>query len=280
MQLSTGIKNFWMSVIIYLVVGCCLFLYFVGSNGWKLTNLLNLPDLIGLIIVVAVAIFPLLWFLSHLKSQLVKVLPDEVQFKKVSYIDYPWLDLASLSAQTHTLESLGFIQLVDQDVPSTLGFARRFAHPQKYCFAEIGQMFQVTGEILTQHFSIFSALEEDWILAEINREVNHADAISYIWRHPKQIRRYHPNIKLDEIFQAHLEFRQQILTDLKINSLTDTSWSYLQKLEEEGVIFRKQTMRGKNILISMLETTLFEMNPQSEWLGDYPKEAAKRRIQI
>ncbi|HIK07073.1 MAG TPA: hypothetical protein IGS40_20675 [Trichormus sp. M33_DOE_039] len=277
MQLSAGIKNFWISVISYLLVGFCLFLYLVASNGWKLTNLLSLPGFIGLIVVVAVAIFPLLWFLSHLKSQLIKVLPDDVQFNKVVPTDYPWLDLATLSEQTTTLESLGFIQLIDHDIPSALGFSRSLAHPQQYCFAEIGQLFQVTGGIITHHLCIFSILEQDWALAEINKAVSNVDAISYIWRHPKQIRRYHSNMKLDELFQSHLKFRQQILTDLNINLSTDTSWSFFQRIEEQAAIFRKQTMRRKNILLSMLETTLFEMNPKSEWLGDYPKEAAKRR---
>ncbi|MDM9381872.1 hypothetical protein QUB80_14300 [Chlorogloeopsis sp. ULAP01] len=36
-------------------------------------------------------------------------------------------------------------------------------------------------------------------------------------------------------------------------------------------------MRRKPLLLSILEATLFELNPKSEWLGDYPKEAAKRR---
>ncbi len=40
---------------------------------------------------------------------------------------------------------------------------------------------------------------------------------------------------------------------------------------------RKQTFRRKSLLLAMLEATLFEINPKSEWLGDYPKVAAKRR---
>jgi hypothetical protein len=40
---------------------------------------------------------------------------------------------------------------------------------------------------------------------------------------------------------------------------------------------RKQTLKRKNLLLAMLEATLFERNPKSQWLGDYPQEAAKKR---
>ena len=77
--------------------------------------------------------------------------------------------------------------------------------------------------------------------------------------------------------QSHLRFRQQMLTDLGITVSTDVSWDAYGTLEQQATIFRKQTFRQKNLLLAMLEATLFEINPKSEWLGDYPKVAAKRR---
>ncbi|AUT00773.1 hypothetical protein CLI64_10395 [Nostoc sp. CENA543] len=275
MQLSAGIKNFWNSVVFNLLSGLVLCLCVLAINGWKWRNLFDLPDFVGLVILVAVAISPLLWFLSHLKSQLLRPLVDHVQFNKVSPKDYPWLDVASLTEETAILESLGFVHLIDHDVPLALGFSRCFAHPQKYCFAEIGQIFQVTGSVITRHFSLFSVLERDWILAEINREINNLDGISYIWRHPQHIRRYHPHLKLPVLFQEHLKFREQICHDLNIYSCRDVSVAFLEKIEQDAAKFRRQTMRRRNLLLSMIETTLFEINPQSEWLGNYPKAAAK-----
>jgi hypothetical protein len=278
MQLSVGIQKFWLAVASCLLLGLGLFLYLLAGNGWKLTNLLSLPDLIGFTLVVAMVIFPLLWFLSNLKSQLLQTLPDDVQFQEVVLTNYPQLDVVSLAHHTTILESLGFIHLIDHDVKPGIGFARCFGHPQHYCFAEVGQLFQDTGEVILQQFVLFSVLQQDWIVAEINRQVNSGDGIAYIWRHPQVIRRYHPDISLDELFESHLQFRQQILTDLGVNLSTDVSWSVFEKQEQQATIFRKQVMRRKNLLLAMLEATLFELSPKLEWLGDYPKEAAKKRV--
>ncbi|QSJ19987.1 hypothetical protein JYQ62_15500 [Nostoc sp. UHCC 0702] len=74
-----------------------------------------------------------------------------------------------------------------------------------------------------------------------------------------------------------MNFRQQILTNLGITVATDVSWQTYKNLERQATISRKQSFRHKNLLLAMLEATLFEMHPKSEWLGDYPKEAVKRR---
>lgn len=276
MKLSRGLEKFWVAVGSYLLLDLILFFYVLAAHNWKFPNLLSLPDLIAFIIVISLGFFPFLWFLFNLKSQILQALPDQWQFKVAVLADYPQLDLAWLQQQTNTLESLGFVQLMDCKVEPGNGFARCFAHPQQYCFSQIGQIFKDTGEIIAEHCTIFSLLEQDWAVAEINREVNSHDAIAYIWRHPKQIRTYHANINLDELLQAHLRLRQQILVDLSITVLTDVSWFALRNLEQQATILRKQTIRRKNLLLTMLEATLFEMNPKSQWLGDYPKEAARR----
>jgi hypothetical protein len=182
----------------------------------------------------------------------------------------------TLLIQTSTLESLGFVQLMDWKAEPGNGFVRCFAHPQQYCFAEIGQLFNETGEAIAQHSTIFSLLEQDWVIGEINREVCSGDGISYIWRHPKEIRTYSPNLNLDELLETHLRLRQKILVDLGISLLTDVSWSAFCNLEKQSTLRRKQTLKRKNLLLAMLEATLFERNPKSQWLGDYPQEAAKK----
>jgi len=276
MQLSEGIQKFWMTIASYILLGLSLFLYLLAGNGWKLTNMLSLPDLMGFTLVVAIALFPLLWYLSNLKSQIIQSMPDDVQFQEIAPTNYPQLDVVSLAYHTTILESLGFIHLIDHDVKPGIGFARCFAHPEHYCFAEIGQLFKETGEIIAQQFVFFSVLQQDWVLAEINRAINSGDGITYIWRHPQQIRRYHPNIDVDELFQSHLQFRQKILADLGINLSTDVSWNAFKEQEQQATLFRKQVMRRKNLLLAMLEATLFEISPKSEWLGNYPKLAAKK----
>ncbi|MFN6567431.1 hypothetical protein [Dendronalium sp. ChiSLP03b] len=278
MKLSKGIQTFWVAVSNYILLGITLFLYLLAGNGWKLTNLLNLPDMIGFTIVIALVIFPLLWFLSNLKLQLLQATPNEWQFKVAVLADYPQLDLGWLQQKTTTLESLGFVQLMDYQVDPGAGFARCFAHPQQYCFAEIGQIFQKNGEVIAINCCVFSILQQDWVVAVINREVNQNDGIPYMCRNSKHVRTYDPNSNLDELLQTHLRFRQQILTNLGITVSTDVSWSAYSNLERQATISRKQSLRRKNLLLSILEATLFEINPKSEWLGDYLKEAAKRRL--
>ena len=149
MKLSKGIQTFWVALGSHILLSLSLFLYFLAGNDWRLTNLLSLPDLTGFTLVVALVIFPLLWFLS--------------------------------------------------------------------------------------------------------------------------------NVNLNQLLQNHLNFRQQILTNLCITVAIDVSWQTYKNLERQATIFRKQSFRHKNLLLAMLEATLFEMHPKSEWLGDYPKEAVKRR---
>ncbi|MDM9381873.1 hypothetical protein QUB80_14305 [Chlorogloeopsis sp. ULAP01] len=142
--------------------------------------------------------------------------------------DYPLLNVSWLGNQTSTLESLGFVQLMDYKVEPGTGFARCFAHPQHYCFAEIGQIFGANGEAIVEHCTVFSIVEQDWVVGAINREVNQNDGIAYIWRHPKKVGTYYQNVSFDEFFQAHLRFRQQILDDLGITVSTDVSWLLLE----------------------------------------------------
>lgn len=277
MQLSAGIQNFWMAIASCILFGISLFFYLLAGNNWHLTNMLSLPDLMGFTLVVALVIFPLLWYLTNIKSQLLRAMPDEWRVKIAVLTDYPQLDLIWLYQQTSILESLGFTQISDHDIEPGNNFSRCFVHPEYYCFAEIRQIFKATGEVVAQNFALFSILQADWVIAEINREVNSGDSIAYIWQHPQHIRRYHSNLEVDKLLQSHLQFRQKIMDDLGINLSTDISWNAFKKQEQQAIIYRKQAIRQKKLLLAMLEATLFELNPKSEWLGAYSK-AAKFRV--
>ena len=119
---------------------------------------------------------------------------------------------------------------------------------------------------------IASNLAEGWQLATVNREASIKDGISYgFWRNPKSLRTHHPEISLAELLEKHLEFRQRMIMDLGITVLTDISWENYVQIQREGVIYRKRSLRGKILLLAMIEVTQFELNPKSEWLGDYGK---------
>lgn len=278
MQLSTEIQKFWIALANYLVLGLMLCLYLLAGNGWKLTNLLSLPDLMGLTIVIALVLFPLLWFLGNIKTQMLQALPDESRFKAAEITEYPQLDLFWLQEETKDLEALGFVQLMDYKVEPGNGFARTFAHPQHHCFAEIGQLFTDAKDKPEKYSYIYSSLTQDWDLTTINRQVHRLDATAYIGQHPKAVRKYHLEVYIDELLAQHLSLRKQMLNDLGISVVTDISWSGYRKLGQQATISRKTTMRRKKLLLAMLEATLFEIKPKSEWLGDYAKVAVTRRV--
>lgn len=267
MKFNKGIQNFWFQIGNFLLLSTVTILISFWWDGWHVAS--------------TIAFFLFLcfiWLLFDTKSKMLGSMPDEYQFQPAVLEDFPLLDFASLRQQTTSLESLGFVQLRDYKTGASPGFARCFAHPQQYCFAEIGEVFSPTGESVVRHSVIFSLLEQDWELGHINRELNAIDAICYIWRGTKSVRICKPHNNFGELLQAHLEFRQRMINDLRITVSTDVSWDQFLEREKKSTIVRKQAMKRKNILLAMVEATLFQMNPKSEWLGDYPKMVQKRRV--
>ncbi|HEY9597309.1 MAG TPA: hypothetical protein V6D33_06525, partial [Cyanophyceae cyanobacterium] len=266
MKFNQGIRNFWFQVANFWVSSAVTILLAFWWYGWNLAT--------------TIAFFLFLcfiWLLIDTKSRLLKALPGEYQFQPAVLEDFPLLNFTWLQQQTTSLESLGFVHLRDYKLGASPSFGRCFAHPQQYCFAEIGQVFKPTGEVVVMQSGIFSQLEQDWALDNINRELNSYDAIAYIWRGNKSVRIYKHHNNLGELLQAHLEFRQRMINDLSITVCTDISWDNFVELGKQSAAVRRQTMRRKNILLAMVEATLFQMNPKTEWLGDYPKMADKRR---
>ena len=265
MKLSKGTQNFWSQLSNYIFCSIIIILAAFYLFSSKVA------------IVLAFSLFvSLIWVLSQIKSKLLSVLPDEFQYQSAILADAPLLNVTWLQQQTSALESLGFVQLIDYKVENP-GLARCFAHPQHYCYAEVNEAFQATGEFFSRQTGIASNLDGDWHLASINREADFKDSIAYgFWRNPKTIGTYYPELSLEELFEKHLRFRQQMIADLGITVLTDVSWENYVKIEQEKMIYRKRSLKSKNLLWAMMEVTLFELNPKSEWLGDYAKFATKK----
>ena len=267
MTLSTGTQNFWSQQKNYLLSSgitiVVAFWYFGAKIGIIITFFLFLCYL---------------WLLSDTKFKLLMGLPDEFQYESAILRDYPLLNFTWLQQQTNELESLGFVQLIDYKVGENPCFGRCFSHPQHYCYAEVSELFQATGESFSRQASIASHLDEGWELDTINREVSNVkDSFSYgFWRNPKAVRLYSPNPSLEELLQKHLEFRQRMVVDLGITVLTDVSWANYVNIEQEAAIYRKRSLQRKILLLAMVEVTQFELNPKSEWLGDYAKFARQR----
>lgn len=262
MKLSNGTENFWSQIRNYLLSSGLTIIVAFSSYGPRVGNIITF-----------FLFLCFLWLLSDTKSKLLRGLPDEFQYEVANLNDFPLLNFNWLQQQSSELEALGFVRLIDYKlVGGTPGFSRCFSHPESYCYAEVFEVFQATGESFARQTVIGSNLDEGWYLATINREANIKDGISYgFWRNPKSVCTHYPEMSLAELLEKHLTFRQRMIMDLGITVLTDVSWENYVQLQQEWVIYRKRSLRGKIILLAMIEVTQFELNPKSEWLGDYAK---------
>jgi hypothetical protein len=263
-KLTEGTQNFWLQIRNYLLSSSLTIVIAFLALGWE----------VGSTITFFLALC-FLWLLSDTKEKILRTLPDRFDYRPANLQDYPLLSFTWLEQQTQELESLGFVQLIDYTTGANPAFARCFAHPKHYCYAEVCQVFKANGESFSRQAVIVSAWEQRWELANINREVNITDSIAYgFWRNGKKIRIYHAISSLDNLLQNHLNWRQRMQTDLGIALLRDISWENYVRLEEDAVAYRKQALKKKILLLAMIEVTKFELNPKSEWLGDYAKLVA------
>lgn len=265
MKLSPGIKNFWWVIGSQTVLALGLALFAYWAINWLSA---------GLILGTAAMILAVQ--IKGIKAQILAVVPQRWEYQPVDLESLATVDVKWIDQQTRDLEQLGFIQLRDYSVPSNPGVARSFAHPQDHCFVEIGQLVAATGE-LSYHTAIFSDLEQDWSLSNVNRPVRQIDSLTHIWRHPRWVKQFTPCLSLSELLQTHLQFRQQMMSDLAIRVATDPSWDAYEVIMRRGIENLQRRLRAKPLLIGMVEATLFELKLPPEWLGEYASYAAQRR---
>lgn len=259
MKLSQGTGNFWSQITNYILSSAVTIALAFFFYGWPLCS-----------IVTVFLFLCFIWLLSDIKKKLLRVLPDNFEYQLAVLEDYPLLNLTWLDQQTRELEELGFVKLIDYKTGNSPAFGRCFAHFQNYCYAEINEVFTPTGESFARNIVINSSLDQGWTLGTINRPPNNTDSLSYgLWPNPKSVRTYHPSISLENLLQKHLQMRQRMINDIGVILLTDISWeNYVQK-QQEGVIYRKKALKESCLLLGMMKVRQFELNPKSEWLGDY-----------
>jgi hypothetical protein len=229
------------------------------------------------------SILAIILFCGTVKAQIVNsaVIPEMIP---VSIDEYPRLDLTSLENYTQTLESMEFKHLGDIGLGGEQGklnpaIARVFWHSKYNCFAEVGQNFSGTdpSKDMTMRCTFGSLLDKPWLLGTSNMTEG-GNGFSYMMRRPKSLWQTFPEYGIDdiqELLTTHLELRSQICSTLNLQVQTDlTLESHIHHEEDEGVQ-RRAVLEKKRILVALIEAYLFELNPKSEWLGDYAKFAVK-----
>jgi len=261
-----GLKSLvhvWKIVAVYyLVFFLTVFIAYLWL-GWQ-----------AAVLVAAVEMFFHISWWIELKSKILQGLPEEFRCLPTHIEEFSELDLNSLFAYTEELEALGFAKVVDYKLEVGGGLARVFAHPQYFCFAEVFQLFPVGQDPTPVFCTVHSALEKDWT---ISTTIVEPDGIKHMWRSPKTLWTYHPQATPAELLEIHLKRRQEMVETLQVKNLTDLSWEFYFSQQQKGSIQRRETFQKKNIVTALIEATLFELHPKSEWMGEYPKIAARRK---
>lgn len=246
----------------------------------------SLPQAIAMAL--GFSILAIILFCGKVKSQTVNsaVIPEMIA---ASIDEYPRLDHTSLENYTQTLESMDFNYLGDIGLGGEQGknnpaMARVFWHSKHNCFAEVAQNFSGTdpAKDVGMRCTFGSLLDKPWLLATSNMAEGN-NGFSHMMRRPKSLWQNFPeygSTDIDDVQESlykHLELRQAISSTLNIEAQTDlTLESFIHHEEDEGVQ-RRIVLEKKRILLALIEAYLFELNPKTEWLGDYAKFAKRNK---
>jgi hypothetical protein len=255
--------NVWVTAVFHQIVIFLAVLRVLPRFGWH-------DPISGLLII---ELLHLLWWFE-IKKKFLDLLPEKFQYATTDPQNYLVLDIKAWNEYTEMLEASGFEQIMDFKIGASIGLSRLFVNSQNQVFVIIFKVFTLKIETIPIALSFLSRLNDGWILASTTSKPN---GISHMWRDPKILRTSHSEVSIPELFQIHLQQRQEIMSDLGLSILPDISWQAYCRFENECCLRRRGNLKRKNILAALLQATLFELNPKNEWLGDYPKLAAKRK---
>jgi hypothetical protein len=213
------------------------------------------------------------------KSSVVGAMPNDVDFRDTTPDKHPDLDAKKLEEYTAAFEGLGFRQATDYTVVTDTGgggrgFARLFFHPEKHCFAEVNQAFRSSGDGTLMRCHVVSLLEDGWSVATGDRQPTKE---YYQMRRPRAVWRNLPGRDPAALFKGHLELRDRVGKELRAKVEEDgRPQAYFQR-ESAAARERKQLVGRRNAVALAIEMWLFDRYPKSEWMGDYPKVARKKR---
>lgn len=226
----------------------------------------------------------LLLNLLGLKGRVLKNMPTSYSFPPATPGQFPALDTAALERYTREFESLGFVRLLDfslvsnapQPIPS---FCRLYAHTRYHCFAEIGQIFPRGKAPLALACSIQSVLQDGWTVTFSDRKPLAAGSMI---RRRKSLSVSMPGTPTSALLQAFVQMRDQVCQDLGISPMKDdTLEAYIAKVQHSAGDMR-EAVREKNFATAVSHVyyrklSLLKTREEYTWLGDYPKEAERRK---
>jgi hypothetical protein len=225
------------------------------------------------LIILGLNLLPLLLFNEIVLRLLILSTIKPIKFIATEPEQFQHLDREKLDRHTAELEQLGFIQLIDYTIPGTTAMARLFGHPEQSCFAEVGHV-----KTLPMFCSISSPLEQDWGLVVTDATSRPMlRAISYAFlRQPRKIGKILDQASPSRMFQTLLEWRSTVTSDLSIAPVPHIQAEVYFENEQKKRIKQRNTLAFKSFTWCLLELFWANLNPQTEWLGDYKKYQGNR----
>jgi hypothetical protein len=270
MALSPGLKKFWGLIGGLSIIGCGLAIGLIYSKGLFAG---------GIAAVVVLTIVSTL--ISSIQLQLVNAVSTPPKATPCDLADHQGYDEPWFEHHTLTLEDLGFKQLTDCHLKAkTTTVAKFFYHTEHQCFAELLQSGIQSPNRLENNLiyrrTIVSCLNPDWTLIDFDRANLPLDGLTYMWRNPQEIRHYRNTESLREMLTLHLNDRTTILRNLKTTLRFEPTWEEFQAYETQVYARIRKTLLRRNLIIALLEATLYELKPKTTWLGDYGKRRNQR----
>jgi len=189
-----------------------------------------------------------------------------------------------LEKYTQEFESMGFVRLLDFSLVSDRSnpipsFCRLFAHTRRHCFGELSQLFPRGKSPLPLKCSIQSVLENGWSLGFSDRK---PQAASAMLRRRKALGVSMPEATTWELLQAFLQMRDQVCQDLGISPMRDDSLDAYIAKTQMALTDMRDAVQQKNFVSAVSnyyyrKFSLLKTREEYTWLGDYPKEAERRK---
>jgi hypothetical protein len=219
-----------------------------------------------------------------LKRRVINNMPTSYTFPPATPAQFPLLDTAALERYTQEFESMGFVRLLDfslvSNAPNPIpSFCRLFAHIRHHCFGEVSQLFPRGKSPLPLKCSIQSMLENGWSLGFSDRKPQAASAMI---RRKKALGVSMPEARTSELLQSFLQMRGQICQDLGISPMRDDSLEAYIAKTQLAVTDMRDAVEQKNFATAVShfyyrKFSLLKTREEYTWLGDYPKEAERRK---
>ena len=127
--------------------------------------------------------------------------------------------------------------------------------------------------------SFEGCLQDGWTIAFSN---GNPQAASSFMRRKKALGVTMPGAGTSDLLQAFLKMREQVCLDLGISPVNDDTLEAFINKTQRAVTELREAVQQKNFAKGLSEYYLRKLSlrktkPEHVWLGDYPKEAERRK---